>query len=1753
MFDRSNPYRRATSGACLLAFLLLASGAAIADDRDLLGVTGGDPYVFVLFDTSGSMSRTAPCSRERAVSDDDPFDVMCTSICPFEDPPLVGSSPTCARICPNEGCAEYDFSSTPEPTLVPTIIRDDTDGVQGGGGGAWSEGTTYTNFSGAKYYHDNNVRCGESFGPTTDFSGCKDIVFDPGIAAGDEGDYMVFLWWPDDPNGKKLASNTLIQIEHDGGIAELTVDQRSEGGQWNPIGTWNMGAGDGKVTISNESAQKFGFGFFDKGYAIADAVGWRKVTIPACVGAEVYRCQQPVCPLGDCYAPLNSDDPTSKFFQAKEGLYEVIDQIPDAQFGFATFEQDQLRLEWKHWLYKVADPNPDIPVLKQTAAAARSTGAAFLEIGVNEVFGIAASDGWACSTGGVGLDGSVACAGANPADLSDIWDIERARRVPKLGKGGGEMTEVWYRYFPDLDDRTQDEIYKVVYNEGLGATSLGMSLVAVDIKVYRCDGGVCPAGPLTPVDSGTVNYQLVSEFAAFDGIQRRQPMTRGGFFSNVFNLEVLDTSAETCEGLDGNTDAAADEYLGYSLRWDTTADMRGDDFSPRVGLFDVGDFVPFDWETSARHRDTILERLAPNTVSGGSPPDFRSSVYFANGIDPLDNDSEALRKIRLLDLNERPMMAQGRTPLAASMNELRDWYDPVVVYDSMDSSTAGWRDIAAVEDLQFQCRDKYLLLLTDGTEECSGDAGSAAGDLFDLGIETYPVAFGVPNVAAGDALEDIADEGGHDLVTPDSKDELVEELLDIFDEIEVATRAFASASIPAIQSSAADKIFLSSFANLPGSVWAGRIDAFRKPLPLTADDQPDTDTKCEDVDTASGDRQSACHIWEAGEELCAQAPEAIDPNEADTRVEFQLGADLTTTRRVIYGKERAGARPNTLRLFDMVPIPANAGDSLDAVTDDLLEILDPDQVADWISLSLTPDDLKDFFYDVFVGIYQLKDIDPAIADDVDACDLDDNGTSDTYILGDVFHANPVSYASPAHFRFFANNTDGYRDFARQHAWRRKMVVAATNDGQLHFFDSGVRQFVLNDFTANDTTDRIEVFNDGSGHELFSYIPRFALPIVNHQVRDTDHIYSLDSTPTIADVYIDPTDDMTDDTQWRTVLVGGMREAGDVDGTSNDVENFKSGYYALDLTQPDVINPRVDTTDPTYVPCDGAQRGCNDTTLTFPTEWLPSCMDFTTDPDGDQNLSLTGCDFPFPMELWTFDDSIVVLGTRYHLDEDEDAMGNPIDDTDGNPIPDLAATWSQPVIGPIQVCSVQSGACDPDDEANDDDLELRHVAIFGGGMDAAREGQDEVGGNYLYMVDVETGEAIYKRELKPPTGYPQGGSGSAVGDPAVLDVNSDGLFDRIYIGTNDGLLYKVDLSKLNLGLVPGFETFALDEDDLLTLNASGTAVRYSGPAIAAADRQTSRILDSTWDPFPILDTGGPYEMTPRRGSPIYFAPAAFFIPELNQYGLAIGTGNRENLKDGDNGEDLGVGVDPRGGRFFILIDEDLDFVAGNYSDATACAQRLPITEECVKDFVFDEDLDQTTEALTDYLLDAPAWTLDIGNVGNRPGWAMSFTSNARIIAEAFIVAGILIFSAFDPADVPVGFDPCAVGGTTRAFVVSAKNTGPVAPLAPVGAGSSPLPPGERGIDRYHEIAEFTTAPFIDRTATKNPAAENKTILDEIDDDIADAVRNSLIKQYPRGSRFNKAFSLVIAALKNSTGVSVYTTIPIAVYPADWKDQ
>lgn len=201
--------------------------------------------------------------------------------------------------------------------------------------------------------------------------------------------------------------------------------------------------------------------------------------------------------------------------------------------------------------------------------------------------------------------------------------------------------------------------------------------------------------------------------------------------------------------------------------------------------------------------------------------------------------------------------------------------------------------------------------------------------------------------------------------------------------------------------------------------------------------------------------------------------------------------------------------------------------------------------------------------------------------------------------------------------------------------------------------------------------------------------------------------------------------------------------------------------------------------------------------------------------------------PEPRPLWRFTDSR---------------------DEDGNGETDLGYTLSKP-----SVVWLRFGE------------DVRPVAIFGGGFDPARPGDV---GNWLYFVAINGGEVLYKRALDGPV----------VAAPAAVDTRGDGLADRLYIGTTEGSLYRVDLS----------------------------------PVVELED---GRVPAGAWKPLRVFDTGG---------LPIHHPPAVIPVPALGARALALGAGG---------GADPGAGTEePAAGRFHVFVD--------GVSGGSATADDLP---------------------------------------------------------------------------------------------------------------------------------------------------------------------------------------------------------------------
>ena len=1798
---------RALRAALVLLAVCLVAGA-YADDRDLLRRSAGEPYVFIIMDTSGSMSWTPPCNHIDAASDGDPFDGKCTFSCPMDDA-------TCAQVCPNQGCVEYSKSSMPDldsPALQPIVIDDSDSGF-----------SANTNQSGhGKSTNYKFYRTGSDTWSNTGFTGDPAGDFAHILPASRKGTYTfarnlpaaglyhVYAYWytnDDSTRNTTYSKETRFGVRYyDGATMRKKyseIDQQV-GNIFTFIGTFDFrqnpsGAVPGEVFVTNVDDLN---NVVVNGSIIADAVAF--VPVPpkpaTAVCEEVdYRCQQPLCPEGDCQPPNSADDVTSKFFQAKQAMYEVLEKIDNVHFGFASYEQDDPLVRFKHWQYRIA--NSQGPIFNFPDGA--SATIPFPEPGRWDMFGTGPpydingrnitspttgydENGFHCATSTTSTENDhyIGCRSNQPADVNDLWEMERLRVIPKLGRTGLQETSLYVRAWTGTEYRTYridwesvDEDYD--YGEGLLVVHMDVIWCKNITTDPQCNSSSSSVAEKL-VENAEVRYRLMSDNAPVHLTLKRFPMAGNGFFDNQEGVYA----DRTCNGLEENndwkydvcpykggtgtgcltsptisatsSDADDDAFGGYSFKRPWVLDSRGWfnvaggalTNSTRTNIFDHGDFIPFDW--LADNNKEIRTYLAPNTIDSGADPDYRVVTYFQDrtwnttgdpdrvlrsdrklrlkddldfsntGSDPDDADDDVYVADTALANKRRPLVSWGSTPIYKSVQQFRSWY-------------TDWVKYAKVRDPDWQCRAKYLLFLTDGDETC--DQGpplpicAASNDVLYLSsslavedrVKTYVVGFGLPG--GGDALTCMARDGktgpggtAGTPILPRNKDELVAALTNIFTSIRAQAFAFASASIPAVQSTAADKIFLSSFTPIQGSsVWPGRLDAYRQPLPLTAAGRPDVSYKCD----ADAEIESGCHLWDAADKLLGQAPGVDDVQSSPPN--FKLGMNFASQRRILYGRNNPSGARQAMRL--LIPPAENGYTGWTADRLDLAKVLmEPLDYTKYAGNLMTQADalakMEQVIGEMVVKKEQTIPADPLFASFGCTGDtlvpLGSTSFECEFVMGDIFHANPTVITGPSNFNFFKqdlcgkkpalpsgaptpppdpipNNCDiergslidrGYREYTARNVWRRRMLLAATNDAQLHFFDAGVYTQVN---TSPASTEKVDVFTDGTGLELFAYAPRLTLPALREQALKSKHVYSLDGSVTVADVFIDPVNQpaVSREREWRTILVGGVREAGDVFSQTAHVNDISGGYFAIDITQPDQYdNP----SGPPRVPAKNLG--------------LPTCLKLDSASGHQGNVpgceTLNGKSTLFPLELWSFKDEIRIGGVPYLLDDNV------------NLVKDLGATWSQPVIGQITVCKPTATDC-----STVGNLTTRWVAIFGGGNDPDQGNKSNPQqGTYIYMVDVETGETIYKRQL----------IGAAVADPAVLDLDEDGIFDVIYQGTTKGFLYKIDLRKRNGNQVP----------KVVTQNLPVLAAMGYTPSPGQTTVSVQRITDAAWEPFKILFTGT--TATSNDGPPIYFAPAMFKIPELNYYGGLLLVGDREELWENP--------PSPPQIRVYTFVDENFT------SESVVLASQLQ-----------NIDYKAVAPLTSDYLR--------FPNTGKKRGWVLTgLPVDWRATGEPFLVAGVAIFSLFDPLveqSTQNGVKVCQRKGETRGFALFVKNGNPLAPDLPNIQNECV------GVDdlccggRCFMIDEFTTAIHTTSTVSKNRPPKERTdggshygqeelVTGAAQAAMLDAIRDAIIDSMPSSCQYNEKYEISFAVLRNSTGLNELARVPMMVCPGDWKD-
>jgi type IV pilus assembly protein PilY1 len=111
---------------------------------------------------------------------------------------------------------------------------------------------------------------------------------------------------------------------------------------------------------------------------------------------------------------------------------------------------------------------------------------------------------------------------------------------------------------------------------------------------------------------------------------------------------------------------------------------------------------------------------------------------------------------------------------------------------------------------------------------------------------------------------------------------------------------------------------------------------------------------------------------------------------------------------------------------------------------------------------------------------------------------------------------------------------------------------------------------------------------------------------------------------------------------------------------------------------------------------------------------------------------------------------------------------------------LGQTWSQPVVADVKIGN-----------------EVKTVLVFGGGYDECYENAtcgSTQQGNQVYIVDAVTGELYWWASSSgSPSTTVSAMKYSMPSQPKVLDINSDGLVDTIYIGDLGGQLFRVDIN------------------------------------------------------------------------------------------------------------------------------------------------------------------------------------------------------------------------------------------------------------------------------------------------------------------------------------------------------------------------
>ncbi len=916
------------------------------------------------------------------------------------------------------------------------------------------------------------------------------------------------------------------------------------------------------------------------------------------------------------------------------------------------------------------------------------------------------------------------------------------------------------------------------------------------------------------------------------------------------------------------------------------------------------------------------------------------------------------------------------------------------VYDYFNNpSIDGFQNGKRLDDPDASCRTSAVILVYDNFNGCQNDRCSyltdfVLTDLKKISVPVYVIGFGASAVATSSTGVCIAQNTGAVLCDGSvgyfpvsSADELSQALSAIFSIVNEGSKDFAAATVSSVQAGADQMVYLATFnAAKSRSIWNGRINGYRLDaqgglkLGSRTISDPNDPNRGLTLPAPSNDPSSL--IWNAGQNL-TQTPGTGATNSAailapgaslSSGSYVDSSNDTVTTipthfypgRKIVFSLPQDTPSPITT-----LPIPAAA-----TVPENRYDLTYSPAASWWpaVKALLGPQTAPPG-----VRSPPLADADAGnslrfLWGDRDAV-MTSTQVCERYQglkLGDIFHSNPVIVGRPADYAYYVADTKGYRTFFDTYRQRRRILYVGANDGLLHAFDAGAFGrdpsvcLPLSDGTTPPCYDL------GTGAELFAYAPRSVfqnykrLKDANGPQTKQDE-WTVDAGPSAVDVFVDANHSGTPDATrrvWRTVLIGGMREGSAFEGTNGTSPRDSQGsYYALDITQPDELV--------------AGATGAMGPPASPPDFTAPKCLNASGDAScgkdaADPSMRPLQSPRAWPTVLWEITDA-----------GDSDVFGSP-----GAGYPDMGETWSKPATGRVRVCVSDCNSTGSPAPAVED----HYVAIFGGGFDRERQNHR---GNWIYMVDIETGRALYRANSSCGVNSGTGGCtpiyfGSIPSEPAALDVNGDGYLDFVYVGDSKGQLWRIDLTDLRLSAAPPGGRFA-NQLDL----ASGTG-----------------------RPFLLFRAPQPVAPALSPFFPIFFRPTAislgYTIANKPILGIAFGTGDRDDILATTDPSSLSYSQ-----RFYYVLD----------------------------------DSNQVTRTEAD-LLEVPSSTSPKASSTAPNGWYLNLAPGERVITDSLAIKGVIYFSTFNPTPAGASLGSCAnplrcgdLGGMARFYSVLYSNGDP----------------------------------------------------------------------------------------------------------------